>query len=245
MYHTIKGPAFAPWPVTVYSCRVEIRLCRLEPPAVKLLLIDDHSIMRAGLAALLTQTKADIEILEAGDAAGGIREVDAHDDLDAVFLDLNMPGEDGMSALREIGKRRPDLPVILLSSSENPEHVRQALAAGALGYLPKSASPQTLISALQLVLSGEVYVPQIMLRTDASEASDRPPTAIINFSIPLTERQIDVLKLLGRGISNKEIGRELLVSERTVKAHVTAIFKSLGVVNRTQAVEAARRAALI
>jgi len=161
---------------------------------VKLLLIDDHSIMRAGLAALLTQTRADIEILEAGDAAGGIREVDAHDDLDAVFLDLNMPGEDGMSALREIGKRRPDLPVILLSSSENPEHVRQALAAGALGYLPKSASPQTLISALQLVLSGEVYVPQIMLRTDASQASDRPPTAMINFSAPLTERQIEAAR---------------------------------------------------
>jgi two-component system nitrate/nitrite response regulator NarL len=212
--------------------------------AMKLLIIDDHSIMRAGLAALLAQPDSGIEVIEAGDAAAGIAEVEAHPDLDAVFLDLNMPGEDGMSALREIGRRRPDLPVILLSSSENPDDVRRALAAGALGYLPKSSGPQTLMSALRLVLSGEVYVPPIMLRETPARTSLDPPGG----SGPggeLTERQIEVLRLLGRGLSNKQIARELLVSERTVKAHVTAIFKSLGVINRMQAVEAARRTALI
>jgi two-component system nitrate/nitrite response regulator NarL len=211
--------------------------------AMKLLIIDDHSIMRAGLAALLAQPEFKIEVIEAGDAAAGIAEVEAHPDLDAVFLDLNMPGEDGMSALREIGRRRPDLPVILLSSSENPDDVRRALAAGALGYLPKSSGPQTLMSALRLVLSGEVYVPPIMLRETSRASLD--PQRGGGPGGELTDRQIEVLRLLGRGLSNKEIGRELLVAERTVKAHVTAIFKSLGVVNRMQAVEAARRTALI
>jgi two-component system, NarL family, nitrate/nitrite response regulator NarL len=213
--------------------------------SMKLLIIDDHSIMRAGLAALLGQPGSAIEVLQAGDAAAGVAEVEAHPDLDAVFLDLSMPGEDGMSALREIGSRRPDLPVILLSSSEDPADVRRALAAGALGYVPKSSGPETLMSALRLVLAGEVYVPPIMLR-EAAQSADRGglPTDGAPGSA-LTDRQIEVLRLLCRGQSNKEIGRQLLVAERTVKAHVTAIFRSLRVVNRTQAVEAARRAALI
>jgi two-component system, NarL family, nitrate/nitrite response regulator NarL len=212
---------------------------------MKLLIIDDHSIMRAGFAALLGPPGSEIEVLQAGDAAEGMAEVEAHPDLDAVFLDLNMPGKDGMSVLREIGKRRPDLPVILLSSSEDPADVRRGLAAGALGYLPKSASPQTLMSALRLVLAGEVYVPPIMLRDAAAHDLHEGAQTRNGLATALTDRQIDVLRLLGRGLSNKEIGRELAVSERTVKAHVTAIFKSLRVVNRTQAVEAARRAALI
>jgi DNA-binding NarL/FixJ family response regulator len=212
---------------------------------MKLIIIDDHSILRAGLAALLVQANPDIEVLEAADAATGIAKMADHQDVDAVFLDLNLPGENGIAALKEIGRRRPELPVILLSSSEDPEDVRRGLAAGALGYLPKSASPQTLMSALKLVLSGEVYVPPIMLREPASRSEQENAGATPVPGLQLTERQIDVLRLLGRGMSNKGIGRELLVSERTVKAHVTAIFKSLGVVNRTQAVDVARRTALI
>jgi len=207
---------------------------------MKLLIIDDHSIVRAGLAALLTEPGLEIEVLQAGSAGEGMREIDAHPDLDAVFLDLNMPDVDGFAALERIGKHRPELPVILLSSSEDPADVRRALAAGALGYLPKSSSPQTMMSVLRLVLAGEVYVPPLLLKEEAvtnGKADAR--------SQALTGRQADVLRLLARGLSNKEIGRELLVSERTVKAHVTAVFKSLGVANRTQAVEAARRAGLV
>ena len=208
---------------------------------MKLLIIDDHSIVRAGLAALLHEPGVAIEVVQAATAAEGLMQIAAHGDLDAVFLDLNMPGEDGFAALDTIGKRHPELPVILLSSSENPADVRRALAAGALGYLPKSSSPQTMMSVLRLVLAGEVYVPPLLLKEEAAphngKAGARPDT--------LTDRQADVLRLLARGLSNKEIGRELLVSERTVKAHVTAVFKSLGVVNRAQAVETARRAGLV
>lgn len=212
---------------------------------MKLLIIDDHSIVREGVAALLAQPGADAVVFQAASAASGLAEIDAHSDLDAVLLDLNMPGEDGFSALREIGRRRPDLPVIVLSSSEDPADVRDALAAGAFGYLPKSSTPKTLMSALQLVLSGEVYVPLIMLKdVDSKAERDASPRRGDRIN-PLTERQIAVLRLLARGLSNKEIGRELSVAERTIKAHVTAIFKSLGVTSRAQAADAATREALI
>ncbi|MEQ1807741.1 MAG: response regulator transcription factor [Burkholderiaceae bacterium] len=209
---------------------------------MKLLIVDDHAILREGLAAMLRQAGPDTEVLQAGDGAEGLRIAEAHLDLDAVFLDLEMPGVDGMSAVPEFGRRRPELPVIVLSSSEDPQDVRRALALGALGYVPKSAAPQTLLSALTLVLSGNRYVPPLMLQSEAavrSAGTNRGPP-----SGSLTERQLEVLRLLSDGMSNKEIGRGLGLSDKTVKAHITMIFKTLNVVNRTQAASVARRAEL-
>ena len=209
---------------------------------MKLLIVDDHAIVREGVAAMLRQADLGTEVLQASDGAEGVRLATAHADLDAVFLDLRMPGSDGMSAVLDIGKCRPELPVIVLSSSEDPEDVRRALALGALGYVPKSALPQTLLSALRMVLGGDVYVPPLMLGAPA------PPPATPGDGVlaaALTGRQREVLRLLSEGLSNKEIGRTLSLSDKTVKAHVTAIFKSLGVVNRTQAASAARKAALL
>jgi DNA-binding NarL/FixJ family response regulator len=211
---------------------------------MKLLIVDDHAILREGLAAMLRQAGPDTEVLQAGDGAEGVRLAETHQDLDAVFLDLEMPGVDGMSAVPELGRRRPDLPVIVLSSSEDPQDVRRALALGALGYVPKSAAPQTLLSALALVLSGNVYVPPLMLNAVTAAGGH----AGANGSGPraaLTERQLEVLRLLSDGLSNKEIGRALGLSDKTVKVHITTIFKTLNVVNRTQAASAARREALL
>lgn len=210
---------------------------------MKLLIVDDHAILREGLAAMLRQVGPDTEVLQAGESAEGLRMAEQHADLDAVFLDLEMPGSGGMSAIPEFGKRRPELPVIVLSSSEDPRDVRRALALGALGYIPKSSPPRTLLSALQLVLSGNIYVPPLML----APAAAAPRSTGVDAARPgasLTERQLEVLRLLGKGLSNKEIGRDLGLSEKTVKAHVTAIFKTLNVVNRTQAASAAREADL-
>src|SRR5258706_15779379 len=125
---------------------------------MKLLIIDDHAILREGLAALLRQLGPDTEVLQAFDVPSGLELLDRHADLDVVLLDLALPGIGGLAAIQEFGARRPILPVVVLSSSEAPEHVRQALALGAVGYVPKSANPQTLLSALPLVLAGEVYV---------------------------------------------------------------------------------------
>lgn len=211
---------------------------------MKLLIVDDHAVVREGVAALLRQAGADTEVLQACDGAEGVRLAEAHPDLDAVFLDLQMPGADGMSAVPEFGRRRPELPVIVLSSSEDPEDVRHALALGALGYVPKSALPQTLLSALRLVLGGDIYVPPLMLAAAAAAAPSASAGDPGRHS-ELTERQMDVLRLLSRGLSNKEIGRALSLSDKTVKAHITAIFKALNVVNRTQAASAAQQAALL
>jgi DNA-binding NarL/FixJ family response regulator len=161
-------------------------------------------------------------------------------------LDVILPDIDGITALAAFGKARPDLPVILLAASEDPAEVRRGLQAGAMGYVPKSSSPDTLMSAIRLVLSGQIYVPPVMLRFEAGSNGRNGGNGVPDKpSIPLTDRQIEVLRLLDRGLSNKEIGRELGVSERTVKAHMTAIFKSLGVSGRAEAIAMARRNVLL
>ncbi|HKE96938.1 MAG TPA: response regulator transcription factor [Povalibacter sp.] len=209
---------------------------------MKLLVVDDHPVFRDGLAALLRQAAAQTVILQAPECASALALADQHPDLDAVFVDLMMPGMTGDIAVREFRKRRPELPVIVLSSSENPSDVRRALGAGALGYIPKSAEPGTLLSALQLVLTGNIYVPPLL-----ALAAEPAVTAAGGNGAPgsigqLTERQVEVLERVSEGLSNKEISAQLGIAEKTVKAHVAAIFKALNVVNRTQAANAMRDA---
>ena len=211
---------------------------------MKLLIVDDHAILREGLVALLQQFEQGANVLQASDTTEGLRLAEAHPDLDAVFLDLNMPDQSGMEIIPVFAKRCPQLPVIVLSSSEDPSDVRLALKSGAFGYVPKSASPRNILSALRLVLAGEIYIPPLMLDlgpvvTDGSgrvapEAGER-----------LTERQTEVLRQLCRGLSNKEISRALDLSEKTTKSHITAIFKILNVINRAKAVAVGRENGII
>jgi len=212
---------------------------------MKLLVVDDHPVLREGLAALLRQGRPDAEVLQARDAHEGLGLVDLHEDIEVVVLDLVMPGLDGLAAIAEFGRRRPALPLIVLSSSEDPHMARQAIAQGALGYVPKSADPRTLLSAITLVLNGELYVPPLIL--NGGGVSKPPPRrgdgeAEIG---QLTERQVDVLRLISDGQSNKAIATALDLSENTVKVHVTAIFKALKVINRTQAANVGRSTGLI
>jgi two-component system nitrate/nitrite response regulator NarL len=214
--------------------------------SMKLLIVDDHPVVREGLAALLRQAGPDTAVLLAEDSAEGLSLAEAHPDLDAVILDLAMPGSDGLSAIPEFGNRRPQLPVIILSSSEDPRDVRRALASGALGYIPKSAPPRTILAALQFVLAGNVYIPTFLVNETASASAEAAAKGRLEGAgASLTARQIDVLRLVCDGHSNKQIARTLGLSDKTVKAHVTAIFKSLNVVNRMQAAAAAKQAALI
>ncbi|HEY4368871.1 MAG TPA: response regulator transcription factor [Steroidobacteraceae bacterium] len=210
---------------------------------MKLLIVDDHPVFRDGLAALLRQAAEHTIILQAPECATALAIADEHEDLDAVFVDLMMPGMSGDLAVREFGKRRPELPVVVLSSSESPSDVRRALNAGALGYIPKSADPQTLLSALQLVLTGNIYVPPLLARATKPANTESGEGAEVHLG-QLTERQVDVLKHLCTGLSNREISARLGIAEKTVKVHVAAIFKTLNVVNRTQAANAARESNL-
>ena len=211
---------------------------------MKLLIVDDHPVLREGLAALLRQAGPDAVVLQAPGAGEAFELIEANPDLDVVVLDLMMPGMDGLSALAEFGRRRPALPVVVLSSSENAQDARRALAQGALGYVPKSASANTLISAIKLVLDGELYVPPlIMAALDGDGRAGGPPPA--RQEAELTRRQVDVLRLLSEGRSNKAIAQQLDLSEKTVKVHISAIFKALQVSNRTQAANAGRASGLI
>jgi DNA-binding NarL/FixJ family response regulator len=208
---------------------------------VKLLVVDDQAIVRQGIAALLAHDDPRAIVLEAGDAASGLALAASHADLDAVFLDLAMPGVSGMTAIAEFARRRPDVPVIVLTASDDPGMVRQAFERGALGYVPKTASSKTLLAALQLVLSGEAFVPALLLRDGGAGGAAGRTLA----GAGLTTRQGDVLGCLAQGLSNKAIGRRLGISEKTVKAHVTGLFRSLGAANRADAVREARTRGLV
>jgi DNA-binding NarL/FixJ family response regulator len=207
---------------------------------MKLLVVDDHPVFRDGLAALLRQGSATTVVLQAAECTSALTLADQHTDIDAVFVDLMMPGMSGELAVREFRKRHPELPVIVLSSSENPGDVRRALQAGALGYIPKSAEPGTLLSALQLVLSGNIYVPPLLALAAEAAVADREHASGPHGIAQLTDRQFEVLEHVSAGRSNKEISARLGIAEKTVKAHVAAIFKALNVVNRTQAANAMR-----
>jgi two-component system, NarL family, nitrate/nitrite response regulator NarL len=212
---------------------------------MKLRIVDDHPVLRDGLAALLMQIGPDTAVLQARDANEGIALVDNHPDLDVVILDLAMPGMEGLQALSEFGRKRPDLPVIVLSSSEDPRDVRRALASGALGYVPKSASQHVLLSAIRLVLNGDLYVPPLILDEKINATVPRTTGTEGASNRLLTARQIEILTLSSEGKPDKTIAATLALSEKTVKTHITAIFKALNVVNRTQAAAAGREQGII
>ena len=206
---------------------------------MKILLVDDHPMFREGVASVLRSGGEALDVLQATDGQDALRQLDTLADVSAVLLDLRMDGMAGMATLEQLRRHHPDLPCLVLSSSEEPEDVRRALRAGARGYCPKSARPAALLAALRLVMAGEIYVPPFM----ALAAEEAGPEA--EEASGLTPRQRDVLRELGQGKSNKEIAHALGMQEKTVKGHVSAIFRCLGVVHRLQAVEAARSAGLI
>jgi two-component system, NarL family, nitrate/nitrite response regulator NarL len=198
---------------------------------VKLLIVDDHPLFRDGLAALLRQSDPETIVVPASSTEEALRIVDEQI-IDAVFMDLMMPGLSGEPAIREFVRRHPALPVIVLSGSESPHDVRRVINAGASGYIPKSATAQTVVSALQLVLSGNIYIPPLLV--SAARVGELGGSNQRSLS-RLTERQVDVLRYLRDGLTNKEISAHLGIAEKTVKVHIAAIFKTLNVVNRTQA----------
>lgn len=212
---------------------------------MKLLIVDDHSVLREGLAALLKLLGSDILVIQSRNADEGLVALNENSDLDVIVLDLVMPGTSGLEALSLFRKQRPDIPIVVLSSSEEPKDVRSALAAGAMGYVPKSANHNVLLSAIKLAMNGELYIPPLILEQGSMSQADVGIRASAGSGARLTERQIEVLSLLSQGKPNKTIATALGLSEKTVKTHITAIFKVLNVVNRTQAAAAARLVGLI
>ena len=206
---------------------------------MRILLADDHDLFRAGLGMVLQGLGDVVEVTQADSLSAAIDCVDQMPELDLALLDLNMPAMNGMTGLRQFRQQFPLIPVVIISGSDSPADAQQALDAGASGYIHKSSPPQVVLSALQLVLAGGVYVPPQALRRDDEAPAALPPMHKGKLG-GLTARQIDVLRLLAAGKPNKLIARELGLSEGTVKIHLSTIFRVLDVNNRTEAVLAAQ-----
>ena len=207
------------------------------------LVVDDHTLFREGLKFLLRELDASLGIDEAGDCAAALGRVAARR-YDLVLLDLNLPGLRGMDALAALRNAVPEVPTVVLSGEDDPQLVRSAIKAGAMGFIPKSSTREVLIQALRLVFAGGVYLPPAALDTHAAAPPAQPPGAPAPARLGLTPRQMDVLRCVIQGKPNKSIARELDISEGTVKAHLSAVMQALNARNRTEAVYAAAKLGL-
>lgn len=206
---------------------------------MKVLVVDDHPLIREALRQVLKALDEDIEVVDAAGAQEALKAAGQHDAFDLILLDLALPDADGFDVLRELRERHPSFPVVVLSATEQVQTVMRALDAGAMGFIPKTSSNELLLNALRVVLAGAVYLPGEVLRHAPMPKLASKPAAAAEVSyrdLGLTQRQAQVLALLVQGKPNKIICRELNLAEGTVKIHVTAILKALGVTNRTQAV---------
>ena len=202
---------------------------------MKTLLVDDHALFRAGLRMPLRTIRPDASPIEASTIDEALAACAEHPDLQIVLLDLSLRDESGLDALRRLREAAPVAAVVVVSGSEEVSTIHACLDAGAMSYIPKSVAPDVLTEAMRHVLAGRVWLPEQISALEAAESATRPV---------LTPRQLDVMRCLNRGLPTKTISRELDLSENTVKEHIAAIFRALGVVNRTQAVIRASRLGL-
>lgn len=210
----------------------------------RVLIADDHPLFRDAIkdvvGRLFLSQGWEFVCLEATQCSEVAAAVDREEELDLVLLDLSMPGAHGLSTLVALRSKVPATPIIVISSLDDPAAVRQAMACGAAGFIPKSSSKDLIATALQVVFAGGVYMPRELL-DDVERRSDAAgvPGDDVGGDA-LTPRQSAVLDLLVRGKSNKHIARDLAISDATVKAHVTAVLRKLGVSSRAQAIAAVR-----
>ena len=198
---------------------------------IRLLIADDHAIVREGLRALIA-TEPGLELVaEAADGVEAVSKVHALKP-DVILLDMMMPRKDGLGAIEEIMKDQPNARILVLTSFAEDDKVFPAIKAGALGYLLKDSSPQELLQAIRNVHQGEASLHPTIARKlmrELNQPPSLPPT-----TDPLTEREVDVLRLVAQGLSNDDIAEKLVVSERTVRTHVSHILDKLHLANRTQ-----------
>lgn len=203
----------------------------------RFLIADDHALFRGGLMQILLRLDADAQFLEAGTAAEALAHAQSDSAIDLVLLDLALPDQSGIAALKALVAAWPTLPVVVLSANDDPRAMQAAFEAGALGYIPKATPAEVTLQAIRLVMAGGIYTPPEMLRAALPEGESAGNA--------LTPSQARVLKAIVEGKSNKIIAHELGLSEATVKAHLTAIYKALGVANRLQAARAALREGIV
>ena len=208
----------------------------------EVLIVDDHPLYRLALKGAVAAACTDCEIFEADSVAGLFDVLDQHPHADLLLLDLNLPGAYGFNALAHLLGSRPELPIIVISASDDPRTMRQALAFGAQSFVSKSADAATIGKNVQAVLGGEAVTHAgVMLEREPD--ADHGALEIAQRMAQLTPQQFRVLGMLCAGLLNKQIGEDLQITEATVKAHMTEILRKLGAANRTQAVLLAGRLA--
>lgn len=210
---------------------------------MRILIADDHRLVLEATRSILMKIEETVEVVPCGSFEEALAAAEENASLDLVVLDLRMPGMHGVEGVRDFRSRFPDTPVVILSGQYHVEDILKAFGYGAAGFIPKTASVQTLVSAFKLILSGQKYVPgevlsamqnkQISLAGIGDHEKELEPLQ------RLTPREHEALDLLIEGQSNKEIARALGIQEVTVKLHMRNIFRKLGAANRTQAVRIA------
>lgn len=202
---------------------------------MRILLADDHPLFRLALAQAVRAVAPDAVIAEAGGFDDARADLAAHADTDLVLLDLHMPGSHGLMGLAVLRGEHPAVAVAMISAHDDPATVRRALAYGAAGFISKRAGFDELAEALRAVLAAQAWLPPSLRGAVAATAADAGDRALAARLASLSPQQMRVLGLVADGLLNKQIADRLAVQERTVKAHLSAIFERLGVRNRTQA----------
>ncbi len=209
---------------------------------MRILLADDHPLFREGVKPVLEKLDPDVTILEAVDYPSTFEAMHQAGEVDLVLMDLYMPGMAGIEGVTRFRATFPEVPLVVLSASEQVEDIQRLLGAGALGYITKSSHSDAILDALNVVLAGGVYIPPALLGEETDQEG-----ALLDIASrypALSFRQIQVLKELAKGQSNRQIGQALDVTEGTVKLHMAAIFRILKVNNRTEAVLVAQKMGL-
>ncbi|WP_262314747.1 response regulator transcription factor [Lacticaseibacillus parakribbianus] len=204
--------------------------------SIRVLIVDDHQILRTGLALIMETTPGMEAVGTAVDGQDGLAKVEKLAP-DVVLTDIRMPNMDGIAMLRELAQTHPALPVVVLTTYDDQEPIQQALRLGAKGFMLKDADKDTIVKTIQGAINGQVYVePSLMGKAVAAPAQEKPQ---------LNERNQQILKMVAEGLRNIDIANALHLSERTIKAHLTEIYNQLGVFTRAEAVATALRDGLI
>ncbi len=203
-----------------------------------LIIADDHPLFRAALREVVGRQIAGAQIIEVSSLDALQAAIANHPDSDMVLLDLRMPGARGLSSLLYLRAEYPTVPIVVVSASEDPCVVQRTLDFGASGFIPKSASIETIGDSLRAVLDGGICAPPLPERRSKAEEQDREQARRLS---TLTPQQLKVLVMLAEGQSNKYIAAHLAITEATVKAHITGILRKLGIERRTQAAVLAQR----
>jgi DNA-binding NarL/FixJ family response regulator len=212
---------------------------------IKVLMADDHALFRDGMRYVLQQLADEVEIFDSGNFQEALQLMHENPDVDLALLDLNMPGSEGVTSIRYFHLRYPDIPLVVVSGSDQRDDIESVMEYGAMGFISKTSSSKIMLSALRMVLEGGVFLPPQLLQQAVSNVDPGELQANKHSQraakYGLTARQLEVLTYLAGGLANKEISKQMNLAEGTVKIHTAAVYQALHVNSRLEAVSAARR----